>query len=153
MHDFASLKFGEYPSSAGWCRIILKNRGGDEEKAFDRSFELYDEFRQLRMTECIKYFLTAENIEYNNSMEHCYSMTENGKEPVFNNPTAVYLVRLTEETGWIMAVETVDSIQLDGYRIYANLEKHMKNAECHFGELGNGIEIGRDNLNFGKNII
>lgn len=153
MHDFVALKYGEYPSSAGWCSIILKNCGGDEEKAFDRFFELYDEFRQLRMTECIKYFLTAENIEYNNSMEHCYSITVNGKEPFFNNPIAVYFVRLTEETGWIMAVETMDSVRLDGYRIYASLEKLMKNAEHHFGELRNGIEIGRDNLSFGKNII
>lgn len=152
MHEFARIKYNEKSSTAGWCNIILNNCGNDEEKAFDRFFEIYDEFKQLRMTECVKYVLTENNIEYNNSMEHGYSMSTHGKEPIFSNPVAVYLVNLTGNAGWIMLIETDSRIRTER-KIFKSRERAEKCAERYFGKLSESIEIHEDNLNFDKYII
>lgn len=153
MHEFARIKYNESSSCMGWCSIILNNCNGDKETAFDRFFEIYDEFRQLRMTECVKYALTEDNIDYNNSMEHCCSMSADGKKPVFSNPLAVYLAELTDNTGWIMVVETYNQIKSE-HRIFGSREKAVECAEIYFGRLSESIiEISGDNIDFGKNIL
>lgn len=153
MHEFVRIKYNEESSTAGWCNIILNNCDNDEEKAFDRFFEVYDEFKQLRMTECIKYVLTENNIEYNNSMEHGYSMSTYGKEPIFRNPAAVYFVNLTNDMGWITLVETESKICIENRKIFESREKAEKCTERYFGKLSESTEIHGDNLDFDKYII
>ncbi len=152
IHEFVRIKYNEESSTAGWCNIILNNCGNDEEKAFDRFFEVYDEFKQLCMTECVKYVLAKDNIDYNNSMEHGYSMSIHGKEPIFSNPVAVYLVNLTGGTGWIMAVETDSEIRPER-KIFESREQAEKCTEKYFGKLSESTEIHGDNLDFDKYII
>jgi hypothetical protein len=44
-HDWTARKLGYRESTAGWCNMILQHVGGDETVAFERFFELLDEFR------------------------------------------------------------------------------------------------------------
>jgi len=46
-HDWVANYFGWYESTAGWKNIILKECDGDEEKAVDKFFEVYDKFTQI----------------------------------------------------------------------------------------------------------
>lgn len=153
MHEFAKVKYHESSSTAGWCNIILKNCDGDEEKAFDRFFELYDEFKQLRMTECAKYVLTESNIDYNNSMKHGYSVSAHSKEPIFSKPIAVYLIHLTNNTGWIVLTETDSRICINEIMIFESREQALESAEKYFGKLPESIKIHGDNMDFDKYII
>ncbi len=45
-HDFTAEYFGWRESTAGWHNIILDECQGDEEKAVDKFFEVYDKFIQ-----------------------------------------------------------------------------------------------------------
>ena len=44
--DFVAKHFGWFESTAGWKNIILKESEGDEAKAVEEFFELYDEYRK-----------------------------------------------------------------------------------------------------------
>lgn len=44
-HDWVADYFGWRESTLGWKNIILKECGGDEEKALRKFFELYDIFK------------------------------------------------------------------------------------------------------------
>lgn len=44
--DWIAKYFGWFESTAGWKNIILKECNGDERKALDRFFELYDQFKK-----------------------------------------------------------------------------------------------------------
>jgi hypothetical protein len=45
-HDWVARRFGWQESTAGWYTIILKESGGDEDKALNHFFELIDVYRQ-----------------------------------------------------------------------------------------------------------
>jgi hypothetical protein len=49
-HDWVADYYDLEHSSAGWPNIILKESGGDEEKAVDTFFQLYDEFKKEQIT-------------------------------------------------------------------------------------------------------
>ena len=44
-HDWVSNYYGRDESTAGWKNIILEEVGGNEEKAVDEFFKLFDEFK------------------------------------------------------------------------------------------------------------
>ena len=45
-HDWVADHYNWFESTAGWKNIILKECDGDEEKALDVFFNLYDEFKK-----------------------------------------------------------------------------------------------------------
>ena len=47
-HDFVANHYGRPESTAGWKNIIVSECQGDEEKAVDVFFTLYDQFRAKR---------------------------------------------------------------------------------------------------------
>jgi hypothetical protein len=44
-HNWTAMRLGFKESTSGWCKMLLKVKNGDEEKAFQRFFVLLDEFR------------------------------------------------------------------------------------------------------------
>lgn len=44
-HNWVALRLGFFESTSGYANMILKSEGGDEERSFDRLFELWREFR------------------------------------------------------------------------------------------------------------
>ena len=69
MHSFVDVRLQTKCVCAGWCRNILTFCHGDEEKALNLLFDLYQEFIHIEMKRYWKAILTKENIERNDKME------------------------------------------------------------------------------------
>lgn len=78
MNEFVAHCYDDdYSSNAGWAFIILQHCNGDEEKALNKFFDFYDEFRAVAVTACRKAVLTDENRAYH-EQHGTYKVDENG---------------------------------------------------------------------------
>ncbi|MDE6567654.1 MAG: hypothetical protein K2K70_07980 [Lachnospiraceae bacterium] len=142
-------------NSLGWCHNILDFCNGDEEKAIDKFFELYDEFNQIGMKGYWKAVLNEQNIRWNNSMEHGYAVIENRKEPIFKNPSVVYFVALTIPA-YILVIETSERVRVDP-ELFSDKKVNEQLGtpfcpEAYFGKSVSWEEYTvSDNLEFEKN--
>lgn len=144
MHEYTSLLF-DLPDTAGWRNHIMWNCDGDEEKALNKFFELFDEFKKIRAEKCWRAVLSAENIAYNNGMEHGYSMPYvDGKQPVYSDPVCAYVIKLTISV-YLLAVETAAEIRVKS-SFYFSFEDAVGNrhfpegAEVYFGKIDGWTE-------------
>ncbi|MBO4996868.1 MAG: hypothetical protein J6D02_02590 [Lachnospira sp.] len=153
MSEFTKIRLQAH-SNLGWGHHILNFCNGDEQQALNMFFELYDEFEQIRMKRCLKAVLTKNNIEYNNSIEHGYSVIKNEKFPVFSNPIAIYIMELTV-SAFILVVEASDEIRIDP-QFFTSLEDAKGNplgAQHYLGEIKNWKEVLETDCNFACNIL
>ncbi len=78
MNEYVAHRYNdEYSANAGWAYIILQHCDGDEEKALNKFFDLYDDFRAVDVTTCRKAVLTDENRAYHEDYG-AYKVDENG---------------------------------------------------------------------------
>lgn len=156
MDDFTDFRLKTECLCAGWCHNMLTFCHGDEKKALNLFFDLYKEFRQLEMKRYWKAILTKENIEWNDSMEHHYSVTEHGAEPTYKNPIAVYVLELTIPV-YMLAVETTDEVRMVHVPSFFTSVEEAKGsrsipsrAETYFGKIDAWEEVEANNLYFNK---
>ena len=151
MHNFADFRLQTKCLCAGWCHNILTYCHGDEEKALNLFFDLYQEFRQLEMKRYWKAILTKENIAWNDKMKRCYSVREHDPEPVYKNPIAVYALELTIPV-CMLAVETTNEVLTE--RLFFSSAQEAKGnhngAEIYFGKIDTWEEVEANNLYFDK---
>lgn len=144
MSEFTKIRLQAH-TNLGWDNHILNFCNGDEQQALSMFFELYDEFEQIKMNRCWKAILNENNIQYNNSMEHGYCVTNNEKSPCFINPTAVYIMELTVPA-FILVVEASDEIRIEP-QFFVSLENAkgkgslLPGAQHYFGEINNWKEV------------
>ncbi|MBO5030670.1 MAG: hypothetical protein J6D08_02090 [Lachnospiraceae bacterium] len=156
MSEFTKIKLNS-KDNLGWCSHILKYCNGDEVKALNQFFELYDEFIQVRIKKYWKAVLTEKNIQWNNSMEHAYTMSENGKKPIYENPIAVYVIELTIPA-YVLAIETSNDMKLET-QFFASFEQAKGShaippgAEVYFGKIDLWEEFSDGKIKFDKNKI
>ncbi len=156
MHSFTDARLHTKCVCAGWCHNILTYCQGDEQKALNLFFELYQEFIQVGMKRYWRAVLTKENIERNDKMENCRVMKEHGAEPIYKNPVAVYVLELTIPA-YMLIVETTNEIYTEASFFFA-AEKAKGNsyipsgAEVYFGKIDTWEEFEADNLYFDKDI-
>ncbi len=151
MHNFADFRLQTECLCAGWRHNILTYCHGDEEKALNLFFDLYQEFRQLKMKRYWKAVLTKENIAWNDKMKRCYSVREHGPEPVYKNPIAVYALELTIPV-CMLAVETTSEV-LTERQFFSSADGAKGNhsgAEIYFGKIDTWEEAEANNLYFNK---
>ncbi len=151
MHNFADFRLQPECLCAGWRHNILTYCHGDEEKALNLFFDLYQEFRQLKMKRYWKAVLTKENIAWNDKMKRCYSVREHGPEPVYKNPIAVYALELTIPV-CMLAVETTSEV-LTERQFFSSADEAKGNhsgAEIYFGKIDTWEEAEANNLYFNK---
>ncbi len=151
MHNFADFRLQTECLCAGWRHNILTYCHGDEEKALNLFFDLYQEFRQLKMKRYWKAVLTKENIAWNDKMKRCYSVREHGPEPVYKNPIAVYALELTIPV-CMLAVETTSEV-LTERQFFSSADEAKGNhsgAEIYFGKSDTWEEAEANNLYFNK---
>ena len=151
MHNFADFRLQTECLCAGWRHNILTYCHGDEEKALNLFFDLYQEFRQLKMKRYWKAVLTKENIAWNDKMKRCYSVREHGPEPVYKNPIAVYALELTIPV-CMLAVETTSEV-LTERQFFSSADEAKGNhsgAEIYFGKIDTWEEAEANNLYFDK---
>lgn len=151
MHSYVEFLLHR-SGAAGWCGNILKACGGNEKAAFNKFFEIYDDFVSIGMKGYWKAELTESNIEYNNSMIKTHSLRNGKKEPIFRDPKAVYVIELSIPA-YILVVETENVIST--IRCFFNSADEAKSeagAEVYFGEIRQWKEFVYGNIEFNKNI-
>lgn len=157
MSEFAVFRLNPRIRNMGWWHAVLEHCEGDEEKALNKFFELYDEFKQIKMQRYWKAVLSEENIKWCNDMEHMYKNLSDGKrEPVFTDPIAVYVIELTVPT-YLLAVETEDNVILEPWFFSSPEEakrgtQHMSSAETYFGKIDSWEEVQAQNIIFDKKV-
>lgn len=150
-HEFVKVKLGFSSSVPGWRNLILETCEGDEKKALEMFFALYDEFEQIRPVKYWKAALTAENIEYNNNCRHCYKAkgaNYDEREPIYDKPLAVYIteLELVGKTAYLLVVETENAVEAEDW-LYDSFEQAARNscipesAETYFGKIENWTEF------------
>lgn len=150
MHSFVDTRLHTERVCAGWCQNILTFCYDDEKKALNLFFDLYEEFTQIKMKHYWKAFLTKENIDRNNKMEHCYIVKEHGAEPCYKNPIAVYVLELTIPA-YMLIVETAEEVHTETlFFSSAQKAKGNRGAETYFGKIDTWEEFETDNLYFDK---
>ena len=156
MHEFTSIRLNCH-DNLDWCKHILGFCDGDEEKALNKFFELYDEFCQIRMKRYWKAVLSEDNIQWNNSMKGtCRRWWPDGREPIFSDPIAAYVIELTFPA-YILAVETADNIRLEQqFFTSAEIAKGRGpipfGAETYFGQIDQWEEFSAEDITFDKDI-
>ena len=151
MNEFTKIQLGNN-DNLGWCNHILNVCDGNEEKALDRFFDIYDEFRKVKAKRYWKAILSDDNIRYNDNMEYCYSIKEDKKKPVFKNPIAVYIVELTIPA-YILLVEEEDNVHVE-WQFFTSFESAKGSsvipigAEQYFGKINLWQEFVEENINF-----
>ena len=154
MHSFTDVRLHTECVCAGWCHNMLTYCHGDEEKALNLFFDLYEEFIHVEMKRYWRAGLTKENIERNDKMEHCCVMKEHGAEPIYKGPIAVYVLELTIPA-YMLVVETAEEVRTESL-FFSSAEDAKGNssipsgAETYFGKIDQWEEIEANNLYFDK---
>lgn len=148
--------FGEYTAAfsdmglcAGWRNHILDIcGGGDEERALEKFFELFDEFGKIRPKKMFKAVLSAENIAFNVEMRRCCKVCgadHSERRPIFDKPLAAYIIELSIPA--FMLVAETESGLCASRSFYPSFEKASgkdavpHGAEAYFGEIARWEEI------------
>lgn len=154
MHSFVDVRLQTDCVCAGWCCNILTFCHGDEEKALNLFFDLYQEFVRVEMKRYWRAVLTKENIERNDKMEHCYVVKEHRSEPTYKNPIVVYVLELTI-SAYMLIVETANEVCTETL-FFSSAEEAKGNgripdgAEAYFGKIDTWEEFEANNLYFDK---
>lgn len=90
--------------------MILERSGYDEQKGFYIFYELFNKFKNLTVESCEKITLSEENITFHNTDEHAprsiVGPNLDIEEPVYKNPEVVYIIRLTDNAGYLLLINT-----------------------------------------------
>ena len=181
MNEFSKIKTNSSSSTLGWAALILEKCGGDQKLALELFYKYLDEFRSLNAVSLKKAILTEENILANDNMLYSArvgppidisqkDITDNEdlyfhsgkyigrKFPIYDSPKAVYIIELSNDIGFLSAVETEKDIRLERYiyrkdEIFGD-EKCLESPEYVFGKLPAFTDVDCvNNPDFGKPII
>lgn len=158
MNEFAVFRLNPRIRNMGWRHAILEHLDGDEEKGLEKFFELYDEFKQIKMTRYWKAVLSEENVCWSNEHTRVISFPGGKEKPAFLNPMAAYVIELSV-SAYILAIETMDEIILEPWfftspekAMGGNKQRHPYGVESYFGKIDSWEEIQAENIIFEKNI-
>ncbi len=132
--------------SACWRTHILEHCGGDEKKALQEFFGVFDKFKEIRAERSWRAVLSEDNIAYNNDMKHGYSICADQKQPIYNEPLCAYIIKISEISAYMFAVETAAELRAER-RFYTSFERAASSrsfpegAEVYFGKINNWTPI------------
>ncbi len=112
-HSFAAnrcIKPGSQ-SGMGWNTIILNQCKGDEKKALDTFFELYDEFMAIKIIRCYKTVFTETDLKRYDIYESVKDKIEDETWPF--HPVKAYMLELSDQAGFIEVICTESNNHLD----------------------------------------
>ena len=113
IRDFICLKTNVYTAES-WDRLLMR-LCGSQEAAFDKFFEIFAQFRDLRMSRGWRAELVEDNIIHNNSMRYNYiQVSKIERKPVYTDPVSVCIVELSDNNGYMLLVETETEVLCDG---------------------------------------
>ena len=108
--DYVAIYYNWSNSTSGWHSIILHENDYDEKKSLETFYELYDSFMSLSIRHCQITSLNEESLNYHNTNERVPKKSlppDYPKiEPLYINPTEIYLIELSDSVGFIFMVNT-----------------------------------------------
>ena len=150
LQDFICLKTNNY-SADGWDRILMR-LCGSQEAAFDKFFEIFEQFKKLRMSRGWRAELVEDNIIHNNSMRYNYiQVSKIERKPVYTDPVSVCIVELSDNNGYMLLVETETEVLCDG-GFLPSVNHAIRRSQNLFGIVKDwySIEDDKNNIEFEK---
>lgn len=156
-NEYVAHYFKLNGTTLGWCNIILEQTGFDEQKGFYKFYELFDKFKKLTIKSCEKISLNEENITFHNTDEFAprsiVGPNLDIEEPVFNNPEAVFIIKLTDNAGYLLLVNTSTSHDLEHW-IFKSKQQVKEHIRTYFGNnLPDLVKIEAHELTLDKDLI
>jgi hypothetical protein len=115
-NDYVAHFYNYTESTSGWMNMILNKNNGVEKASFDIFYTLLDSFRSINITNIQKCVLTQEQINYHHENEYTPKRVLpndcNRMEPLFTDPQAIYLIELSNNSGYLCMVEGYETIFL-----------------------------------------
>ena len=139
-HEYVAHRFDYYESTSGWCNMILNQTGHDEEKGLQLFYALFDEFKQLEVSQCFDAKLNNSNITHHLSDKSAPRMVT-GKyleieEPLYKNPERVSYAELQNRNHksyiCIIHTKTESIFERKLYKSEKDLLSYFKNC---FGKI------------------
>jgi hypothetical protein len=118
-NDYVAQFYNYFESTSGWRNMILNKNNSDEKASFDIFYTLLDNFRSINILKIQKCVLTQEQINYHTENEYAPKRVLynncNRIEPLFIDSKAIYLIELSNNSGYLCMVEGYNSIYLHSF--------------------------------------
>lgn len=133
--DYVAQFYNYFESTSGWEKMILNNNNNDEEASLDTFYTLLDDFRSIHISTIQKCVLTQEQINYHIHNKYAPKRTLykdcNRIEPLFDKPKAIYLIELSNDSGYLCMVECYNTIYLH-YSLIRNRQSAITYFDTNF---------------------
>lgn len=115
-NNYVARYYNYFEPTSGWMNMILNKNGGEEKTSFDILYTLLDNFRSIEILNIKKCILTQEQINYHMENElakkRVLDNDANRIIPLFTDPKSVYLLELSNHSGYLCMVEACNTILL-----------------------------------------
>ena len=134
-NDYVAQFYNYFESTSGWMHMILDKNNGEEKASFDIFYTLLDNFRSITISKIQKCVLTQEQINYHIENEYAPKRVLhndcNRIEPLFIDPKAIYLIELSNNSGYLCMVEGCNTIFLHSFLLRSR-QFAIKYFKCNF---------------------
>lgn len=135
---FVANYYNYNESTSGWKNIILCENNNDEELSYDIFYMLFDKFRSIKINNRYECVLTLEHTDFHtnnkNAPKRLLPPDYTQNEPLYINPKVIYLLELSENSGYLCMIKLVDKTILE-INIFKNKITALEHFKEIFGEL------------------
>ena len=139
-NDYVAQFYNYFESTSGWMNMILNKNNGEEKDSFDIFYKLLDDFRSINISKIQKCVLTQEQINYHMENEYTNKRVLNNDsnqiEPLFIGPKAIYLLELSNNSGYLCMVEGNETNFLHSFLLRSR-QSAIEYFKSSFGESNN----------------
>jgi hypothetical protein len=131
LHDWTAHKFNQ-SSSAGWAYILTKQCQGDEKAALNLFFQLFEEFKELRIVRLLEIQLDPAAYAFYWSDE-CQVRRHIGSDPTrLPPPDSICVIQLSDGLGYyVLYYEQRQRLVKDAW--YASFRACLRGLRAEFG--------------------
>ena len=139
-NDYVAQFYNYFESTSGWMNMILNKNNVEEKDSFDIFYKLLDDFRSINISKIQKCVLTQEQINYHMENEYTNKRVLNNDsnqiEPLFIGPKAIYLLELSNNSGYLCMVEGNETNFLHSFLLRSR-QSAIEYFKSSFGESNN----------------
>ncbi len=153
-HEYVARYYNFNESTSGWKNMIL-NQVNDEEEGLNLFFQLFDEFKQLKVEALHSSLINEEGLDFHYS--NIYSPKRESSfdrtEPLYNDTIEIYYAKLSANIGYIGFVRNKEGIEFIR-KIYKYENEILYYFQICFGEAIHWQDQKIDHISFqGKYIV
>lgn len=135
-HTWVAKYYNWYESTAGWNNIILKENSGNEERALETFFILFEKFKNIQIVSEQQIEISDKNKEFHFSDEckikQIVDSDLSKEEPLYKNASKVSLLELSDNAGFVYFVVDNNNKKWE-HQLFNNEVSAKKQVELLFG--------------------